>query len=73
MQQRPPLTPAVSPSDGAREKDSRATAQPKNSDPTNDEQRFSLSLSERERAGVRVFLVCLLKAKVYGRLDTLEL
>jgi len=59
MQLNGPLTPALSPSDGAREKNPSAADQPVNGASTNDGRRFSLSLSERERAGVRVFLDCI--------------
>ena len=63
MQSNAPLTPALSPSDGAREKNSTVADRSLDGDSTKDGRRFSLSLSERERAGVRVFLDCIDTAK----------
>jgi hypothetical protein len=57
-----PLTPTLSPSDGAREKNSRVAEHPLSGDSTNDGLSFTLPLSERERAGVRVWLDCIDKA-----------
>ena len=51
-------SPQPSPSDGVREKNSRLAEHSLSGDSTNDGLSFTLSLSERERAGVRVFSDC---------------
>ena len=54
-----PLTPTLSPSDGEREKNSGVAERSLNGDSSGDGRSFSLSLSERERAGVRVRFYCI--------------
>src|SRR6266487_6515849 len=56
-----PLTPALSPSDGVREKNPEADERSQDGD-SRVGRHFSLSLPERERAGVRVRSICILAA-----------
>jgi hypothetical protein len=63
MQLNAPLTPTLSPSEGEREKNSRAFERSLNGDFIADGRSSSLSLSERETTRVRVRSVFLVTAE----------
>src|SRR5436190_38940 len=59
MQLKRPLTPALSPSEGAREKTQRVSARSLNGDTFARQRKVSLAPSEGERAGVRGRFNCI--------------
>src|SRR5215470_17248155 len=72
MQLNGPLSPALSPSEGEREKAPRVSARSLNGERSEPERKSSLSPSEGERAGERGPFNCMVTTSVRSNVETLS-